>query len=293
MQDYIIRAITKSKHIRAFVADTTNLVEKARSIHNTSPVATAALGRTLTCAAIMGIMLKGEKDTLTVQIKGKGELGGIVAIGDTKANVRGYVYNPNVDIPLKTNGKLDVSGAIGKGYLNVIKDIGLKEPYGGQVPLVSGEIAEDFTYYFLKSEQINSAVGMGVLIDRDYSVAISGGFIIQVMPDIEEEEMQKLENIINEIFSVTDLFKTHKNPESVLKVLLEEFEIEIIDRINTNYKCTCSRGRMEKALISMGKKELQELIDDQGQAELGCQFCGSKYIFNKSELESLYNESTR
>jgi len=291
MKDYIIRAITKSKHIRIFVASTTNLVEKARSMHDTYPVATAALGRTLTASAIMGIMLKGDNDTLTIQIKGKGELGGIVVVSDSKANVRGYVNNPSVDIPLNAKGKLDVSGAIGKGYLNVIKDIGLKDTYGGQVPLISGEIAEDIAYYFLKSDQINSAVGMGVLVDRDYSVIVSGGFIIQAMPDIEEDEIVKLENVISDISSVTDLFNEHITPEKVLEVILKDFEYEILDKVDTNYKCTCSKDRMERALISLGKDELRSLIDEQGEAELNCQFCDEKYIFNKEALNSLYKES--
>lgn len=289
MQDYIARGISDDKSIRVFAAVTTLTVEKARTIHNTTPVATSALGRTLTASAIMGVMLKGEKDTVTVQIKGNGKLGGIVCVSDSKANVRGYVHNPEVDLPLKDNGKLDVSGAIGQGYLNIIKDIGLKEPYIGQVPLISGEIAEDLAYYFLKSEQINSCVGLGVLIEKDYHVEVSGGFIIQVMPDIRESELDKLDSAIKKVDSVTSLFKEYKRPEEVLKYILKDFNILITETIPTRYFCTCSKERIERALISMGKEELKNLIQEQGEAEISCHFCNKKYLFDKKELQQLYN----
>lgn len=288
MKDYIIRAITDDENIRAFCSITTETVENARRIHNTSPVATAALGRTLTAAGIMGVMSKGDDDTITIQIKGNGPLGGIVAVSDSKANVRGYVHNPDIDMPINSRGKLNVGGAVGKGYLNIIKDMGLKEPYIGQVPLVSGEIGEDLAYYFTVSEQINSAVGLGVLIEKDLSVAVSGGFIIQVMPGISETAVEKLENSIKEISSITNLFKEYNSPEEIIKYILREFEVKITDKNPTVYKCNCSKERVERALISLGKKELQKLIDEQGQVELNCHFCDKVYQFNKEELLKLF-----
>lgn len=293
MKDYVVRAIANNENIRAFAALSTNLVEEASRLHNTTPVATAALGRMLTACTMMGVMLKGENHTLTLQIKGDGPLGGVVAVGDSKANVRGYVYNPEVDIPLKSNGKLDVGGSIGEGTLTVIKDIGMREPYIGKVALISGEIGEDLTYYFHKSEQINSAVGLGVLIERDYSIAVSGGFIVQVMPEIEEESIEKLEKNIAEITSVTGLFKKYETPEEVLKQILSGFDITITDKIDANYLCTCSKERVERALISIGKAELKSLIEEQGEAEMFCHFCNKKYYFDKTELQRLYNEGTR
>lgn len=293
MKDYVVRAIANNENIRAFAALSTNLVEEASRLHNTTPVATAALGRMLTACTMMGVMLKGENHTLTLQIKGDGPLGGVVAVGDSKANVRGYVYNPEVDIPLKGNGKLDVGGSIGEGTLTVIKDIGMREPYIGKVALISGEIGEDLTYYFHKSEQINSAVGLGVLIERDYSIAVSGGFIVQVMPEIEEESIEKLEKNIAEITSVTELFKKYETPEEVLKQILSGFDITITDKIDANYLCTCSKERVERALISIGKAELKSLIEEQGEAEMSCHFCNKKYYFDKTELQRLYNEGTR
>lgn len=293
MEDYIVRAIAGEESVRAFVAVTTSLVEESRKIHDTSPVATAALGRTLTAGAIMGAMLKGEKDTVTIQIKGRGELGGIVAVSDSKSNVRGYVHNPQVDIPLKSNGKLDVSRAIGGGYLNIVRDMGLKEPYVGQIPLVSGEIAEDLAYYFTQSEQINSVVGLGVLIERDYTVSVSGGFIIQVLPGVKESIISRLEENVKEINSVSALFKKYITPEEVLKYLLRGFKISITDKTPTKYLCTCSRERIEGALIGMGKRELVSLIEEQGEAELSCHFCNLKYHFTKDQLIEIMNESTK
>lgn len=293
MKDYIVRGIADNDEIRVFCAVTTELVERSREMHKLSPVAAAALGRTLTASAMMGIMLKGEKDNITVQVKGKGPLGGIVAISDSKANVRGYVHNPEVDMPDKNNGKLDVGGAVGPGYLNVIKDLGLKEPYIGQVPLVSGEIGEDLAYYFAKSEQINSAVGLGVLIEKDYTVGVAGGFIIQAMPGISEESLNKLEESIGKIDSISALFKEYSTPEEVVKFILKDFDISIIDKIFAKYECDCMRERVEKALISLGENELLSLIEEQGGAELTCHFCDKVYDFNKEELEMLYNESRK
>lgn len=293
MKDYIVRGIADNDEIRVFCTVTTELVEKAREIHKLSPVAAAALGRTLTACTMMGIMLKGEKDNITIQVKGKGPLGGIVAIGDSKANVRGYVHNPDIDIPNKSNSKLNVGEAVGPGYLNIIKDLGLKEPYIGQVPLVSGEIGEDLAYYFAKSEQINSAVGLGVFIEKDYTVGTAGGFIIQAMPGISEETLNKLEESIGKIDSISNLFKEYSTPEKVVEFILKDFDITIIDKVFTKYKCDCKRERVEKALISIGKNELLSLIEEQGGAELTCHFCDKVYQFNKEELEKLYNESIK
>lgn len=293
MKDYIVRAIADNENIRVFCCVTTNLVERARNIHNTTPVATAALGRVLSACSMMGIMSKGEKDTITIQIKGSGPLGGILGISDSKANVRGYVHNPEVELPLKPNGKLDVSRAVGEGYLNIIKDLGLKDPYIGQVPLISGEIGEDLAYYFTKSEQINSVVGLGVLIERDYTVGIAGGFIIQAMPGISEESLSKLENCISGVESVTNLFKQYRSPEEVVKFILKGFEITFTDTIETKYECNCSKDRVERALISMGKKDLLDLIETQGQAELTCHFCDRVYNFEKEDLQALYEKSIK
>ena len=248
MEDYIIRATAADGAIRAFAVTSKNTVETARSLHNTSPVATAALGRLLSAAAMMGIMLKGEKDLLTLQIRGDGPLQGIVVSADSEANVKGYVFNPYVEVPDKYEGKLDVSKAIGNGNISVIKDIGLKEPYCGQIELVSGEIAEDLTYYFAKSEQTPSAVGLGVLIDRDTTVMASGGFIIQLMPDADDEIAEKLEEKINRTPYVTTLLDMGYTPEDILKLILGDFNLEINEKKEMRFYCNCSRSRVEKLL---------------------------------------------
>lgn len=294
MKDCIVRALTKDKTIRAFAAVTTDMVNKAREIHNTSPVATAALGRTLTAAAMMGTMLKGEKDTLTIQIKGDGPLGGIVAVADSKANVKGYVHQPHIDLPLKSNGKLDVGAAVGRnGYLGIVRDLGLKEPYIGKVPLVTGEIAEDITFYYARSEQIPSAVALGVLVDVDLSVKASGGFIVQLMPGADEKTVDILENTIAQIPPVTSMMSDGISGESMLERVLSKFEWDTIDIVKTQYNCGCSRERIEKALISLGRKELQDIIEEQGQAELTCHFCNGIYHFSKQELEDLLDSASR
>ncbi|MGE4284408.1 MAG: Hsp33 family molecular chaperone HslO [Clostridia bacterium] len=291
MSDYIIRAISSDGAIRAFAAVTTNMVNEAQKMHHTYPIASAALGRVLTGAAMMGAMLKGEKDILTIQIKGNGPLGGVVAVADSKSNVKGYVYDPEVDLPLKSNGKLDVGGAIGTGYLTVIRDLGLKEPYVGQVPLATGEIAEDLTLYYARSEQIPSAVALGVLVDVDLSVKASGGFIIQLMPEANNKTVEKIENAISKISSVTAMISEGMSPEDMLKTILEDFEWHITDKIETKYHCGCSQHRIEKVLISLGKKELEDIIKEQGEAELTCHFCDKVYHFNKSQLEKLLRKS--
>lgn len=275
--------------IRVFAAVTTDLVNEAQKIHNTYPVATAALGRLLTGAAIMGAAgLKNETDSLTVQIKGDGEIGNIVAVSDCYSHVRGYVSNPFVHRPLNGKGKLDVGGAIGEGYLSVVRDLGLKEPYAGQIPLVSGEIAEDLTYYYAKSEQIPTSVALGVLVDTDNSVIASGGFMLQLMPEATEEMAQQLEEILKDIPPVTSMIRDGMSAEDILFRVTEGFPMICENKAaEPKYECKCSKERMEKALISIGKEELKSLIEEQGEAEMTCQFCDNRYMFSKQELESL------
>lgn len=287
MEDHIVRAIAAEGAIRAFAAVTTNIVREAGNIHRSSGVATAALGRTLTAAAIMARMSKSERDQLTIQIKGDGPLGGIIAVSDSSSNVRGYVYNPEVYLPLNGSGKFDVSGAVGKGYLNVIKDFGLKEPYIGYVDLVSGEIGEDIAYYFAFSEQIPSVVSLGVLIAPDGSVINAGGFIIQLMPGADEGLVEYLENRISVTPSVTSLLSEGKSPEGILNELLGEKQPEITERYPCRYVCNCSRDRMERNLLSLGRKELLSLAEEQHGAELQCHFCNRRYSFTEAEITDL------
>lgn len=284
-KDYIVRATAADHQLRAFVVTSKDIVEKAREIHNTSPVATAAIGRLLTAASMMGSMMKGEKDVLTLQIECGGPIGGITVTADSNADVKGYVNNPNVILPPNAQGKLDVSGALGPGFLNVIKDIGLREPYNGQTHLVSGEIAEDLTYYFATSEQVPSSVGLGVLMDKDNHVRQAGGFIIQVMPDTDDEVIDKLEARLGEVHSVTEMLDKGMTPEDILNYVLEEMDVEILETVPTQYKCDCSFERVSKVIASLGKKELQEMIDDGKPVEVNCQFCGSHYKFDTEQLK--------
>ena len=284
-KDYIVRATAAAHQLRAFAVTSKDIVEKAREIHNTSPVATAAIGRLLTAASIMGSMMKGEKDVLTLQIECGGPIGGITVTADSNADVKGYVNNPNVILPPNAQGKLDVSGALGPGFLNVIKDIGLREPYNGQTHLVSGEIAEDLTYYFATSEQVPSSVGLGVLMDKDNHVRQAGGFIIQVMPDTDDEVIDKLEARLGEVHSVTEMLDKGMTPEDILNYVLEGMDVEILETVPTQYKCDCSFERVSKVIASLGKKELQEMIDDGKPVEVNCQFCGSHYKFDTEQLK--------
>lgn len=284
-KDYIVRATAADHQLRAFAVTSKDIVEKAREIHNTSPVATAAIGRLLTAASIMGSMMKGEKDVLTLQIECGGPIGGITVTADSNADVKGYVNNPNVILPPNAQGKLDVSGALGPGFLNVIKDIGLREPYNGQTHLVSGEIAEDLTYYFATSEQVPSSVGLGVLMDKDNHVRQAGGFIIQVMPDTDDEVIDKLEARLGEVHSVTEMLDKGMTPEDILNYVLEGMDVEILETLPTQYKCDCSFERVSKVIASLGKKELQEMIDDGKPVEVNCQFCGSHYKFDTEQLK--------
>ncbi|MBE5921381.1 MAG: Hsp33 family molecular chaperone HslO [Lachnospiraceae bacterium] len=288
MGDYIIRATAANKQIRAFAATTRDLVEHARSIHNTSPVATAALGRLLTAGGMMGAMMKGEKDILTLQIQGSGPLKGLCVTADSKANVKGYVYNPNVIMQPNYLGKLDVGAAIDTGVLSVTKDLGLKEPYSSQVALTTSEIAEDLTYYFASSEQVPSAVALGVLMNKDNTVAQAGGFIIQLMPFAEEEVISKLEKSVEKITSITSMLESGMTPEDILEQVLGDVGFEITDRIPTQFACNCSKERVSKALISLGKKEMNELIQEGKEIEINCHFCSSHYKFSVEELKELY-----
>lgn len=291
MSDYMIRATAADNQIRAFAATTKELVEYARAIHNTSPVATAALGRLLTAGTMMGSMMKGEKDILTLQIKCSGPIEGLTVTADSSANVKGYVYNPTVMLPPNSKGKLDVGKAIDLGVLSVIKDMGLKEPYVGQTHLVSGEIAEDLTYYFATSEQVPSSVALGVLMNKDNTVRQAGGFILQLMPFTEERIISRLEEKLGEITSITGMLDANMTPELILERILGEFGLEIMDKIPTKYECNCTKERVEKAIVSIGKKDIQEMIDDNEPIEVNCHFCNTNYTFSVDELKEIIKRS--
>ena len=285
--DYMIRGTAADDMVRVFAVTTKDTVEKARQIHNTSPVATAALGRLLSAGSMMGPMMKGDKDLMTLRIKGDGPIGGITVTADSKGNVKGYPENPNVLIHAKPNGKLDVSGAIGKGYLTVIRDLGLKEPYVGQVELVSGEIAEDMTYYFTTSEQIPSSVGLGVLLDKANFVKQAGGFIVQLMPGVKDEIISVIEKNLSGIKSVTSMLDSGMTPEDIAAFLMNGLDFKILEKTPVGFNCGCSRERMAKAVISLGEKEIQEMIDDGEPIELNCQFCKGSYEFSVDELKEM------
>ncbi len=287
MSDYIVRGMAANRQIRCFAAVTRDVVETARRDHNTSPTATAALGRLLTGGAMMGVMMKGEKDILTLQIKGDGPIGGITVTADSKGQVKGYVNNPNVLLPANEYGKLDVAGAVGNGFLQVIKDMGLKEPYVGQVDLQTGEIGDDLTYYFATSEQVPSAVGLGVLMSRENTVQRAGGFIVQLMPFAEESVISRLEENVSKIRSVTALLDQGLTPEGLLEKILEGFDLEISDRVETRFFCNCSKERVTKALISIGRKDLNEMIQEGKPVELNCHFCNTNYTFTVEELKEI------
>ena len=288
--DYIVRATAADGQIRAFAATTRETVETARQDHNTSPVATAALGRLLTAGAMMGVMMKGDKDLLTLRIHAGGPLNGITVTADSKGNVKGYVGNPDVVIPANKKGKLDVAGAVGVGFMDVIKDLGLKEPYVGQCVLQTSEIAEDLTYYFAVSEQVPSVVGLGVLMNRDNTVRQAGGFIVQLMPFAEEETISKLEENIKNLASVTTMLDAGKTPEEMLGVLLEGMDLEVTDTLPVEFSCNCSKDRVRKALISIGREELQSMIDDGKEIEVNCHFCNKNYNFTVDELKEMIQD---
>lgn len=286
--DKIVRATAADAQIRAFACVTIDTVEEARKRHGLSPVATAALGRLLSAGAMMGAMLKGEDDILTLQINGNGPIGKVTVTADSKGTVKGYVDNPLVNLPANSIGKLDVGGAVGEGYLQVIKDMGLKEPYAGQVMLQTGEIAEDLTYYFATSEQIPSSVGLGVLMKKeDGSVKQAGGFILQLMPFASDEVLAKLEENLKKLSSVTQMLESGMTPKEMLETILEGFDVEINDEVPTSFACNCSRERVEKALLSIGKKELEGMIADDEPVHINCHFCNTDYEFSIDELKKL------
>ena len=288
MSDQLVRAITKDGFVKAVAVSTRDLTERARQIHKTLPVATAALGRTLAAASMMGNALKGDGASVTLQIKGGGPLGKILAVSDNEGNVRGTVDNPAVDIPLRPDGKLDVGSAVGcDGTLTVIRDLNMKEPYVGSVGLLGGEIAEDLAAYFVESEQIPTACGLGVLVDRDQSVLAAGGYLIQLLPGAGEDVISKVEGGVMAAGSVTGLLRENDDPEAILRKLLSDFDLDILKKSPVEYRCYCSRERMERALISLGPQQLESLIEEQGSAELRCQFCDNVQTFTRQQLEAL------
>ncbi len=291
MADSILRVLAKNAPVKASAITARDLVERARQIHKTLPTATAALGRTLMGASLMGDMLKEEKGALTLQIKGGGPLGTILAVSDHEGNVRGYVQNPQVELMEQRPGKLDVGGAVGTdGTLTVIKDIGLKEPYVGSIGLFSGEIADDLAMYFVESEQIPTACALGVLVGLDQSVTAAGGYIIQLLPGAGEDMIEKIEAGVHAMGSVSSALAGGLDGEGLLRAVLKDFDLEILEKHPVEYRCYCSRERVSRALISMGRKDLTELIAEQGQAELTCQFCDTVYQFSREELERLLAE---
>lgn len=288
MSDQLVRAISRDGAVKAVAVSTRGLTERARQIHRTLPVATAALGRTLAAASMMGNALKEDGASVTLQIKGGGPLGTLLAVSDNEGNVRGTVENPAVDLPLRPDGKLDVGTAVGcDGTLTVIRDLNMKEPYVGSVGLLGGEIAEDLAAYFVESEQIPTACGLGVLVDRDQSVLAAGGYLIQLLPGAGEDTISKVEGSILAAGSVTGLLRDNDDPEALLYRVLSDFDLEILERTPIEYRCYCSRERMERALISIGREELRALIDEKGEAELTCRFCDNIQHFSREDLEAM------
>lgn len=287
MEDYLVRAIAANGQVRAFAAYTKNTVETARQAHNTSPVVTAGLGRLLTAGAMMGSMMKGDRDVLTIKAEGSGPVGHYLVTADSKGNVKGYAANPNVILPANAAGKLDVGGSLGAGLLTVIKDLGLKEPYTGTCELVSGEIAEDLTYYFASSEQTPSSVGLGVLMTKDNTVNVAGGFIIQLMPDATEETISIVEEKISTIKSVTSMLENGLDPEGIINLILGGLDPEILDKMPVRFYCNCSKERVSKALIAIGRKELDNIIEENEPIEVKCHFCNKAYNFTVNELKKL------
>lgn len=292
-EDYVVRAAAAGSQVRAFAAASKGMVEEARSAHNTSPVVTAALGRLLTAGAMMGAMQKGDKDMLTLQIQSEGPVKGLMVTADSHGNVKGYAFQPDVRIPANAQGKLDVASAVGTGFLHVVKDMGLKEPYRGQIELQSGEIAEDLTYYFAASEQTPSSVGLGVLMNRENTVRQAGGFIIQLMPDTDDDIIRQLESNIRGLRPVTEMLDNGFTPEQMLETVLAGMDVEILERTSCRFFCNCDRDRIEKALISVGRKELQDMIQEDREIEVNCHFCGRHYIFTPAELKELLRQCTR
>ena len=290
MTDYIVRATAADGQIRAFAAYTKDVVEEARRRHNTSPTATVALGQLLTAGTMMGAMMKNDTDILTLQIRCDGPLGGLTVTADNQGNVKGYAVHPDVDVPVK-NGQINVAEALDLGVLNVIKDMGLKEPYVGQTILETSEIAKDLTYYYMNSEQVPSSVGLGVLMNKDNTVKCAGGFIIQLMPFAEDATIDKLEENLKNVTSVTELLDHGCTPEGLLEALLGNLGIEVLDTLPTQFHCNCSKERVEKAVASVGREDLQAMIDDGEDIEVKCDFCNSTYKYTVDELKEILKES--
>lgn len=286
MKDYIVRATAAHGQVRAFAAYTRDTVETARADHNTSPVITAALGRLLTAGAMMGSMLKGDKDILTLKVEGSGDARMLLVTADSHGNVKGYPGNPLVFLPANDKGKLDVAGAVGVGVLTVIKDYGLKEPYSGSCELITSEIAEDITYYFATSEQTPSSVGLGVLMTKDNTVHVAGGFIIQVMPDATDETIAYIEEQVQKIHSVTNLLAQGMTPENILEEILGDLDLQILDHMPVAFHCNCSKERVSQALASIGKGDLQAIVDDSEPVEVKCHFCNTSYTFKPDEIKA-------
>lgn len=293
MKDYVLRSTAGDGQVRAFVATTRNMVEKARDLHKTSKVATAALGRTLTATSMMGLMMKNDGDKITVIIKGGGPIGSILATANSKGIVKGYVDNPNVVVEVYENGKLNVAAAVGsEGTVRVTKDLGLREPYNGSYPMVSGEIAQDLTYYFALSEQTPSVVALGVLT-KEEEVEYAGGFIVQLMPDATEETISKLESNVANLDSITNMLKEGKTPEDILNIVLDGLNPQILDKCDVGFECECSKERVEGVLISIGQHQLAEMIEEDKKAEIGCQFCNTKYMFDEDELKAILDKMNK
>ena len=290
MKDYIVRGVAADSQIRVFAACTTAVAEEARRRHNTSPTATVALGQLMTAGTMMGAMMKNDTDILTLQIRGDGPIGGITVTADNQGNVKGYVLNPEASVPAK-NGKINVADALGIGLLNVIKDMGLKEPYVGQTILETSEIAQDLTYYYMNSEQIPSSVGLGVLMEKDNTVKCAGGFILQLMPYAEDAVIDQLEENLKGITSVTELLEQGYTPEMMLKALLEGMDLEITDTLPARFYCNCSKERVEKAVVSIGREEIQNMIDDGEDIEVKCHFCNTAYQYTIAELQDILERS--
>ena len=287
MSDTLLRAIARDAGIQISAAVTTGLVERARQIHNTTPVATAALGRTLTATAIMGSQLKVDDGSVTVQVKGNGPLGAIVCVGDAAGFVRGYLQTPSADLPLRPDGKLAVGAGVGRGYLMVIKDIGLKDPVTGTVALVNGEIAEDLTRYFAESEQVPSACALGVLVDTDCTVKCAGGWLVQLMPGVKDTDIDRLEANLAKLEPMTTMLDKGMTLEQIVQAVLDGFAVDFLQTDEIGYRCACSREKVERALISMGRDELSKMAQEQETSEVTCQFCDKIYTFTRAELEQL------
>ncbi len=291
MSSILTKAVTKNGLIRIYAVNSKSIVGKAQEYHQTLPLATAALGRLLTGAVLMGSMMKEEDSSLTLQLHGDGPLGRVLAVANSKGEVKGYVENPTADLPLSSKGKIDVGRGIGMGYLSVVKDLRLKEPYIGQVPIQTGEIGDDIAFYFAQSEQVPSLVALGVLVDRDYTIKQSGGFIVQIMPDCDEFNLHKFEKAAENIKSVTAMLEKGLSNEELIREVMKDFEVDILEETEVDYVCDCSDKRMRRGITSLGKKEIQEIIDEQGEAEIVCQFCNKTYLYDKTALEEMKEKS--